>query len=201
MSNKADGVRTDWRERKRAATRRAIQEHAIRLFLEKSYEATTVEEIAKAAQVSQMTFFRYFPTKEHVATDDDYDPMIARLVETSAMSGSPADRIHRAFVDGLSQVYAGDKEALLARMRLVRSTPALRGRLAQNQLTTRQRLIQVLAEQEGRDESDLSLQVLVDACLAAAGTALFTWVEESRETELPVLIDRAFVALKAAFQT
>jgi AcrR family transcriptional regulator len=54
----------DWRARKKAATKLADQEQALRLFIEKGYDATTVDEIAAAAGVSHMTFFRYFPRKE-----------------------------------------------------------------------------------------------------------------------------------------
>src|ERR1700691_3962855 len=61
------------RERKKARTRAALREHALRLFREQGYQATTVEQIAAAAEVSPSTFFRYFPTKEDLVLQDDMD--------------------------------------------------------------------------------------------------------------------------------
>src|SRR3954454_18963520 len=52
------------RERKKQQTRQLIAETARRLFAERSFEAVTVAEIARAADVSEATVFNYFPTKE-----------------------------------------------------------------------------------------------------------------------------------------
>src|SRR5688572_8127443 len=54
------------RERKREQTKVALQAAAIRLFNEKGYAATSVDDIAEAANVSRRTFFRYFGSKEGV---------------------------------------------------------------------------------------------------------------------------------------
>src|SRR5215472_8949692 len=61
------------RQRKKARTRASLREHALRLFREQGYQATTVEQIAAAAEVSPSTFFRYFPTKEDLVLRDDLD--------------------------------------------------------------------------------------------------------------------------------
>ena len=55
LSLEADQPRPSLRERKKAKTRAAIQEHALRLFHEQGYEETTVEQIADAAEVSPST--------------------------------------------------------------------------------------------------------------------------------------------------
>jgi len=89
----------------------------MRLFIEHGYDATTVNQVAKAAGVSPMTVYRHFPTKEDLVLFDQYDPLIAArvaarptdeslvrrigmtLVETTAVSSDPA-RTRRGRVRG-----------------------------------------------------------------------------------------------------
>lgn len=71
---------------RRAATQR-LSDVAIRLFAERGYDATTVEEVATAAGISERTFFRYFPTKDQALfyrADEDTAALIARLDERPA---------------------------------------------------------------------------------------------------------------------
>src|SRR5215467_5528655 len=77
------------RERKKAKTRAAIQQHALRLIQEQGYEATTIEQIAEAAEVSPSTFFRYFPTKEDVVLYDDLDPLLFAAFEAQPAELNP----------------------------------------------------------------------------------------------------------------
>ncbi len=79
------------RERKKARTKAALQQHALRLFGERGYQATTVEQIAEAAEVSPTTFFRYFPTKEDVVLYDVLDPpAIAAFIFSSWLRSWPS---------------------------------------------------------------------------------------------------------------
>ena len=80
------------RERKKAKTRAAIQTQALRLIAEQGYEATTVEQIAEAAEISPSTFFRYFPTKEDVVVEDDYDPLLVVAFGSAGASDRPLTR-------------------------------------------------------------------------------------------------------------
>jgi AcrR family transcriptional regulator len=119
---------TDWRARKKAATKHAIQEHALRLFVEKGYDATTVDEIAAAAGVSHMTFFRYFPRKEEVVEYDEYDPLLEELIAARPADEPPLAMLHNAIRAGLEKILSTDREALQIRTRLVVRNPVLRSR-------------------------------------------------------------------------
>jgi AcrR family transcriptional regulator len=185
----------DWRQRKKAETRDRIRGCALRLFLEQGYEATTVEQIAAAAGVSHMTFFRYFPAKEDVALADSYDPMIARLLRQTPAAWPVIERIHTALKDGLAQVYETDRDALLAQNRLIAATPPLRDRLWAAQIATQQLFLRALGEGEPGRPPSLRARVMVAACLAAASTAILAWVENDGTPELPDLIDQAFETL------
>jgi AcrR family transcriptional regulator len=183
-------LQPDWRQRKKTATRDRIRASALRLFREQGYDATTVEQIAAAAGVSHMTFFRYFPTKEDVAMSDSYDPVIAALVAQTPASWPLIQRIRAVLVEGLQHVYHTDRDALLAQNTLIVSTPVLRERLWASQMATQQLILQALGPRPS-----FQTKVIVAACLAAASTAVLTWVENNGTPELPDLIDQAFEAL------
>src|SRR5215470_5069758 len=87
------------RERKKAKTRAAIQRHALRLFREQGYEATTVTQIADAAEVSESTFFRYFPTKEHLVLEDDLDDALMASFEAQPAGLTPVQAMRAALRD------------------------------------------------------------------------------------------------------
>src|ERR1700728_4989433 len=84
------------RERKKARTRASLREHALRLFREKGYQATTVEQIAAAAEVSPSTFFRYFPTKEDLVLQDDMDTRMFAALEQQPPGLSPIAAVRAA---------------------------------------------------------------------------------------------------------
>jgi len=185
----------DWRQRKKTATSDRIRACALRLFREQGFDATTVEQIAAAADVSHMTFFRYFPTKEDVALSDSYDPLIASFIAQTPGAWPLIQRIRAALVDGLRLVYDTERDTLLAQNKLIVSTPALRERMWAGQLATQQAILQALETDQHDPHASFQARVTVAACLAAAGTAVLTWVENDGTPDLPDLIDQAFDAL------
>jgi AcrR family transcriptional regulator len=185
----------DWRQRKKNATRERLRACALRLFTEQGYDATTVEQIAAAAGVSHMTFFRYFPAKEDVALSDSYDPLIAEALAQTPATWPLAKRIRTVLVQGLRQVYDADRDALFAQNKLIISTPALRDRLWAQQIVTQQLILQALSAGQADPNPSFQDRVTVAACLAAATTAILTWIENGGTPELPDLIEQAFDTL------
>ncbi|MDT0328600.1 TetR/AcrR family transcriptional regulator [Nocardiopsis lambiniae] len=183
-----DKART--RERNRAA----VQEVALRLFAEQGYEATTVAQIAREAGVSHMTFFRCFPSKEAVVLDDDYDPMLEELIRSRPVTEDPVERIHRATMTGLGQVYEHARETLLRRTELLLSIPGLRARIGENLASARTAFERGLTP-EG-EEPGVETQAVAAACAAALSTAVIAWSETGGEADLPDMIDRVFHALR-----
>jgi len=186
------------RELRKADTHRGLREHALRLFLAQGYEATTVEQIAAAAGVSHMTFFRHFPTKESVVDTDDYDPMIAELIRARPAGEDPITAIHRAIGAGLAVILPPARDALLEQTRLIMATPALRARQSDHQHATRVLFSDALADRAGLATPTFALEVLAAAALAALSTALISWSEAGGEIDLIALIDEAFTVLRNA---
>ncbi|WP_306371294.1 TetR/AcrR family transcriptional regulator [Nocardiopsis sp. CC223A] len=182
--------RTHTRQRNRAA----IQEAALRLFAEQGYEATTVAQIAREAGVSHMTFFRCFPTKEDVVLDDDYDPMLEELVRARPAAEPPVERVHRATMAGLGQVYEHHREALLGRVGLLLSIPGLRARIGENLASARTAFERGLTP-EG-EEPGVETRAVAAACASALAEAVIAWSEVHERAELPDVIDRVFHALR-----
>jgi AcrR family transcriptional regulator len=185
----------DWRARKKAATKHAIQEHALRLFVEKGYDATTVDEIAAAAGVSHMTFFRYFPRKEAVVEYDEYDPLLEELVVARPAHEPPLTALHNAIRAGLEKILSTDREALLIRTRLVLRNPVLRARNLVAQDATRDLFASAMARRAGPTEADYATTVLASAVLGAIGVAIQTWTDHD-DADLVALVDAAFAALE-----
>jgi AcrR family transcriptional regulator len=185
----------NWRQRKKLATRERIRTCALRLFQQQGYEATTVEQIAAAAGVSHVTVFRYFPTKEEVALSDSYDPLIVELLLQTPATQPLIDRIRAALLKGLGQLYDTDRDMLLSQNKLIVATPALRERLWANQLTTQEVILQALDAGDEGTPAAFTTKVTVAACLAAATTAVLSWVESDGTLALPDLIQEAFDTL------
>ena len=103
---------------KSATTRARLQREALRLFADRGYDETTVADIAAAAGVTQMTFFRYFPAKELVVVDDPYDPAIAHSVAAQATDLPVVERVRRGLLAAWEQLEDADDAEFRLRLRI-----------------------------------------------------------------------------------
>jgi AcrR family transcriptional regulator len=168
-------ARPGLRERKKARTRAAIREHALRLFREQGYDATTVEQIAEAAEVSPSTFFRYFPTKEDVVLQDDMELlwMDVFLAQPADMGPIAALRTAvRAAFDGMG---AEDLAQLRETMDMALAVPAVRARMLEELGRTSQIIAAAVAERSGKAASDFAVQAIAGAVV---GIAMAAWFDE-----------------------
>ncbi|AEV83945.1 TetR family transcriptional regulator [Actinoplanes sp. SE50] len=148
------------RERKKARTRATIREQAMRLFEEQGYAATTVDQIAEAAEVSPSTFFRYFPAKEDVILVDDYDPLVVAAVRAQPPEVPPIEAIRRALRDVFGRVSPELWELERRRQKLFAEVPELRAR-ALHQMTEAIELIaEVIGERAGLPPDDLRVRAM-----------------------------------------
>ncbi|GAA2592454.1 TetR family transcriptional regulator [Dactylosporangium fulvum] len=179
------------RERKKQKTRWAIQEHAVRLFAQQGYDATTVEQIAEAAEISPSTFFRYFKTKEDAVVQDRYDDLMADAIRNAPPELSPLDTVRRAFLDAFAQIDPDEAEQVLQRARLALSVPALRMRSLDNMQSSIKFLAAPLAERLGREPDDFRSVAFMGACVGAIINAVMTWVENDGADDPRQLIEEA----------
>jgi AcrR family transcriptional regulator len=155
------------RERKKARTRAAIRDEAMRLFEEQGYAATTIDQIAEAAEVSQSTFFRYFPTKEDVVLTDDLDPLIAAAIRAQPAADHPIDAIIAGMQTVFGQMTAADIAGERRRQLLFQQVPELQARAMQQLAAVIDMLAQVAAERAGLPPDDFSAKVLAGAVVGA----------------------------------
>ncbi|MDR0808773.1 MAG: TetR/AcrR family transcriptional regulator [Gemmobacter sp.] len=137
--------------RKRAETRGRILDAARVLFLDKGYEASTIDEIAERADISKRSFFDYFPTKEQVIVswqDEFSDLLIARVVARPAR-----EPLARVVEHAMSEAIAASVSPEgVAMDRMVRDTPALAGHLHRKYARLERRLAEALAARGAPDD-------------------------------------------------
>ncbi|GAT65462.1 tetR family transcriptional regulator [Planomonospora sphaerica] len=147
------------RERKKQRTRLALVDAALGLFAAQGYEATTVDQIAAAADVSPRTFFRYFATKEDVALSlpvDGHEVMLRELAARPAGEAPFTALGHamRAVVAELREGEPADVARFLRARELIEVTPALFAGNVRRMMENERRLIAEVARREGVSPDD-----------------------------------------------
>ncbi|MCF2125449.1 TetR family transcriptional regulator [Strepomyces sp. STD 3.1] len=157
------------RELKKQRTRDLLLRSALRLFTERGYEETTVDDIADAADVSQRTFFRYFASKEDAAF------FVSRLAESHFVEAvrarppgeAPLDALRLALVESWSTIGEAVERLIpmelhLRFYRVIESTPALLAAHLRRATELEEEIARLIADREGLDvEEDPRPRVVV----------------------------------------
>jgi AcrR family transcriptional regulator len=180
------------RERRRRRTAEAIAAGALRLFEERGFERTTVDQIAQAADISRRTFFRYFADKEELffAEDEQLLEVIGDTLDR-APAGAPLLDLAREATRALATQSVADPRRRLARERLIAATPALQARRLAKILRWEQAIAERLVARGAGEAEALLLPKLALACFQAAYER---WVRDPGQ-DLPALVDDSFAAL------
>ena len=184
------------RERKKARTRAAIQEQGLRLFREHGYEATTIEQIAAAVDISPRTFFRYFPTKEDVVLFDSTDPLMFAAFEAQPPEVSVIEALRRAFHEVYEGLTPGELAREQDRQKLIRSVPDLRARMLDDLVGTIDLLAEMVALRVGRSPGDVAVRSFSGA-LIGLFIGVFLAVDEVEPIDYVELFDAALAQLEA----
>src|SRR4029453_9034843 len=188
---------TSLRDRKKDRTRRTLQAEAVRLFTQQGFQATTIEEIAAAAEVAPRTFFRYFSSKEEVVFWSEHQPMLAEFVAARPDHEPAAEALRRGLVDGLASFSDQDRPRLLERSKLACRTPALQPRWRQQQAHLAAGMAALLADRLGTRPDDLEVRAIAAAIAAALFVAIEEWQAHDGQEDLGGLIERALGSVLA----
>lgn len=185
------------RERKKARTRASIQDHALRLILRQGWQATTVEQIAEAAEVSPSTFFRYFATKAEVIITDQWDPVIIENFRAQPASLSCLSALRRALDETFGDLTAEETQLHSARAALILDEPDLRQAFVESLAGMTDLFTEVIAARAGRPATDPEAMTLVGAVLGIFLTVLMHDPQPVDEQLRRIL--RALAQLEAGF--
>lgn len=185
------------RERKKQKTRWAIQEQALRLIAEQGYEATTIDQIAAAADISPSTFFRYFRTKEDLIIQDQYDDVLVEGLRTIPVEVPPLEAIRQVIRTAIVTLSPAERAKVLERMQLTMAVPALRARSLDNFFETMNLLQRSIGARVGLDPNHVDLRIMAGAVVGALVGVFDAWAASGGTEDFGALIDHTLTQLAA----
>ena len=189
------------RERKKARTRDAIVAAAVDLFETKGYDATTVDEIADAADVSPRTFFRYFDSKVDVIMDPKLGPegerednLTLRLATRPPEEG-PVEATRQVLREELVGALTADP-LLVRQIRIMLGTPSLQAIAREHFHEHHDEMAADFAARMGVAPDDYRAHVVASAVSNTMWTVVAHWVASGGDGQaLLAMLDEAFTLL------
>jgi AcrR family transcriptional regulator len=184
------------RVRKMLKTRLQIQEAALRLFQERSFDNVSVEHIANEAEVSPRTFFRYFESKEGVlftTSDDDFAALQA-MVRSHLPGQCPLVAVKEALLQFASYLEE-QREFILARHRLVVQNPTLRPYYLNLQRSWEYAISECLAASTQGNMCWQECEIIAGITRTALTAGVKSWRRDGARRSLPEYVGAEFVRL------
>ncbi|WP_433323235.1 TetR/AcrR family transcriptional regulator [Spirillospora sp. CA-294931] len=191
------------RERKKARTRRALTDTATRLFAERGYDATTLDDLCDAVEVSKRTFFRNFRSKEDVALAADTELWSAYLADVAALDldGPVIPALHRALAATIGRMDEAWERRFLSARALCAAVPAVRAHSLGYCDDTSTALAALLAARLPLSAEDPRVPLAAEITIAAWRSAALTWTGAGGtggRTALLHRMERTFAAVPDA---
>jgi AcrR family transcriptional regulator len=168
----------------------------MRLFREQGYQATTVEQIIDAAEVSETTFFRYFPTKEDVVLRADLGRPIVELLRAQPRDLPPVAAVRAAFREFFAAQSAEQRSQSRERQALVMTEPPLRAAALDHVAQTLAPIAAVLADRAGLPRDDLAARTIAGAVTGVTMAAM-AHAAADPAGDLPPTLDQALAHLES----
>lgn len=188
------------RERKKAATRQALHDAAMRLAIEHGADRITVEAIADEAGVSRRTFSNYFSSKEEALLYGDYQRIHSMIALVRARPATePAWAALTAAAERFYQELGDVDPQWVARSRLVRTQASLVAAQVQTFAALERELSAEIAARSGDDPTSVRVKMTSAAFLAALRVALHIWLARPPGTSLWEVVSAALAAAGRGF--
>ena len=158
--------------KKTERTRARLMVTAFELFARQGYEQTTVAQIAAAAGVTEMTFYRHFGSKVQLLIDDPYDPLIVKAISEQPAELPPLIRAVRGIRLAWHGLPITDEEPVRERVAIVAATPSLLPAMRASTAETEKAISEQLVA-DGTDPTEAA--VAAAAAMAALMTGLTRW--------------------------
>lgn len=184
------------RERKKTKAKVLIQEQALRLFAKQGYGATTVEQIAEAAEVSASTFFRYFQTKEAAVLYDSLDPIIIEAIRQQPPELSVIRALREAIKTTFQELTEEKMKLEMERAELLRTIPSLRAAMMDEMVRNIDMLAVIVAERTNRKPDDIAVRNVAGAVIGVGMAAMLQANKRPKEIDSIMAFDDALAHLE-----
>lgn len=186
------------RQRKKERTRQSLTAAAVRLFIERGYDATTVDDIAAAVEVSPRTFFRYFPSKDDVVVDLLREGVVDLIDQLSSRpEGEPLAQALRGAARCWARLTDDRAQSLLQLSQVLTACPSLRAQVEERRRCGADHLARVVAQRLNVDlAQDPRPMLIVTLVSAVMANAVERWSASGGADDLATYMDEGFDLLE-----